>query len=270
MRQFISREFPSEDGRIGLSSDDEKYLRGVLRLNEGAVVPVRFPDESLADMTLEKDSGGWYFAPNGNPGGGFSAASGVSPNVFDFVDFALIQFLPKPNRMDDIVRQMTECGARFVVPVVGAYSPKTDAAKRMERWRKIVREARQQSASPVPTEILLPQTGESALAWWNSRRGAKMGIVLHETESGGTALTKRAAHFAAGFTATQTPADRPALPLAAIVVGTEGGIRDDERARFLDAGFFQAHFATNILRVDTAALYGMAALQTALSAALLR
>jgi 16S rRNA (uracil1498-N3)-methyltransferase len=220
-------------------------------------------------MTLQNDADGWWFAPRGNPAdGGFSDAARILPHVFDFVDFALIQFLPKPNRMDDIARQMAECGARFIVPVIGAYSPKIDAAKRAERWRKIIREARQQSASPVPTEILPPQTTESVLAWWDSRRCEKLGIALHETEVGGVSLKERAEHFAARFAqraAEDGGANAVHPPLAAIVVGTEGGMTDGERARFLNAGFFQAHFATNILRVDTAAIYGMAALQTALA-----
>jgi 16S rRNA (uracil1498-N3)-methyltransferase len=116
----------------------------------------------------------------------------------------------------------------------------------------------------VPTEIFPPQTVESALAWWDSRRCEKLGIALHETEGGGASFAERAEHFAAGIIARRGRGGDSVPPLAAIVVGTEGGMTGGEREQFLRAGFFQAHFATNILRVDTAALYGMAALQTAL------
>ena len=50
---------------------------------------------------------------------------------------------------------------------------------------------------------------------------------------------------------------------AAIAVGSEGGLSPDE-VRILEekALFVPIHFAVNILRCETAALYGIAAVQT--------
>jgi 16S rRNA (uracil1498-N3)-methyltransferase len=86
------------------------------------------------------------------------------------------------------------------------------------------------------------------------RKGRALGILLHETR-GGTTLREALVSVRGG--AKNDPA------LCAIAVGTEGGMSDDEIQLFIDVGFARVHFATNILRVDTAALYGMAALQTA-------
>jgi 16S rRNA (uracil1498-N3)-methyltransferase len=252
MRQFIAQAFPSENGKLPLSPADSKYLRSVLRLTEGTRISVRLPDERLFDMALEKDKNGWFLFAAKN----CERAKTVRA-VFDAVDCVLFQFLPKPVRMDSIVRQMTECGARFIVPVIGAFSPTNDAQNRMERWNKIIREARQQSASPVPTEILDPLVPRKALDWWgfHNNSNSAIGILLNETEA---CASLKACLGAAG----KTP------KTAAIVVGTEGGMSGEERALFIGAGFLQAHFATNILRVDTAALYGMSALQNALLEAL--
>ena len=52
---------------------------------------------------------------------------------------------------------------------------------------------------------------------------------------------------------------------AAIAVGSEGGISPDEMTALRNAGFTPVHLAGNILRCETAALYGIAALQTALA-----
>ena len=50
---------------------------------------------------------------------------------------------------------------------------------------------------------------------------------------------------------------------AAIAVGSEGGISPDEVKYLEEKGLFvPIHFAVNILRCETAALYGIAAVQT--------
>lgn len=46
-----------------------------------------------------------------------------------------------------------------------------------------------------------------------------------------------------------------------IVVGPEGGIEEDEMARFLDAGFAKAAIGATILRFETAAVAGLAVVQ---------
>ena len=49
-----------------------------------------------------------------------------------------------------------------------------------------------------------------------------------------------------------------------MVVGAEGGISPEEINELQDNGFIPIHFDTNILRCETAALYGVAAVQTVL------
>ncbi|MDE7139967.1 MAG: RsmE family RNA methyltransferase, partial [Treponemataceae bacterium] len=52
---------------------------------------------------------------------------------------------------------------------------------------------------------------------------------------------------------------------AALAVGAEGGISPQEIAQLCAGGFVPIHFETNILRCETAALYGIAALQNAMT-----
>ena len=51
---------------------------------------------------------------------------------------------------------------------------------------------------------------------------------------------------------------------AALFVGAEGGIASDEIEYMQGRGIVPVHFATNILRCETAAVYGTAVLQNAL------
>ena len=51
----------------------------------------------------------------------------------------------------------------------------------------------------------------------------------------------------------------------AVAVGAEGGISPAEVKVLSDAGFIPVHLETNILRCETAAIYGIAAVQTVMS-----
>ena len=50
-----------------------------------------------------------------------------------------------------------------------------------------------------------------------------------------------------------------------IAVGSEGGISEKEISILQENGFYLVHFKTNVLRAETASLYGIAAIQTAIT-----
>ena len=52
---------------------------------------------------------------------------------------------------------------------------------------------------------------------------------------------------------------------AAVVVGSEGGISPEEVELLKAGGFIPVHLKTNILRCETAALYGIAVVQNSLT-----
>ena len=81
-------------------------------------------------------------------------------------EYWLFQFMPKPQKMDLIIRQATECGVAVIVPIVGEFSVNQDGKGRLERWDRIVKEARQQSGSPVSTRILSPVSVNEAAKIW--------------------------------------------------------------------------------------------------------
>jgi 16S rRNA (uracil1498-N3)-methyltransferase len=53
--------------------------------------------------------------------------------------------------------------------------------------------------------------------------------------------------------------------LAALAIGPEGGMSARELDLLASAGFSCVHFRTNILRAETAAIYALAAVQSALT-----
>ena len=67
--------------------------------------------------------------------------------------------MPKASKLDDIVRQCTEIGVEKIFLVTSdrsAVEAKNSSSLKIERWNRIIKEARQQSASPVATVLYAP------------------------------------------------------------------------------------------------------------------
>jgi 16S rRNA (uracil1498-N3)-methyltransferase len=258
MRQFVAPQEPDINGRIPVYGRDYAYLRQVLRLSDGECVDVRLPGGRLAPMFL-RVSGlsaaletALESSCQAKTGSGVGAGA-VETGFYRGTAFYLFQFLPKARKFDIILCQAVEAGVAAVVPVQGEYSPpQGDFMGRIGRFERIVREARQQSGSPVSVEIVEPVTAGQAAAWWKARRSEPSFAAL---------LSEYPEDAGAGLHGYLKSA--PAVPAsAALAVGSEGGISPAERGCLMEAGFLPVHFPVNVLRSETAALYGMAALQS--------
>ncbi|MDR3284339.1 MAG: RNA methyltransferase [Treponema sp.] len=259
MRQFVAPELPDAKGRVPVRGKDYAYLRQTLRLSGGNVIDVRLPDGRLLPMTLRFAGAGRTQSAVLEPGNsildgaaqtGGLAAEQVERGFYRDTTFYLFQFLPKIQKFDTILRQAVETGVTAVVPITGEYSPpQGDFTARRERFRRIVREARQQCGSPVETELLDPVPVEEAADWWKQNRTEpSLGIILSE--------------YAAKDTAALHGRVKTLPCSAAAAVGSEGGVSPAERVCLIQAGFAPVHFPVNVLRVETAALYGIAALES--------
>jgi 16S rRNA (uracil1498-N3)-methyltransferase len=268
MRQFIVEKQNVKNGLIELIEKDFRYLRQVLRVKKGDMLNVRFDDGSLQGTTVafvddsakkimlqicdSKESTITRGVQADEVGGFFSDRS-----------FVLFQFIPKPQKFELIVRQATECGISQIVPVIGEFSDKNclhmfEGAKK-ERFERIIREARQQSGSPVATAITAPLNLEEAVLWWKdfSKDDASLAVALWERTDGEVPLN-------------QLVTKHKDAKKICIAVGNEGGISPSEISLLKEKGFFSTiHFDVNILRCETAALYGIAAVQSAISQTIL-
>ena len=269
MRQLIIENKQIRKGLIELEGKDYRYLRQVLRVRPGDMISVRLPDGSLNNATVARvdeaerrvvlqfcaDTG--KTITRGVQADQLNASAAVNGALA--VEYWLFQFLPRPQKFELIVRQATECGLSVIVPVIGEYTEKSSAqalagAKR-ERLERIIKEARQQSGSPVETKVLEPMTLEQALDLWRTSAGDQgdLAFVLSERDDCSGKLRE----------SVQKAGGLEGIKRAAIAVGSEGGISPDEVKALEEKGLFQPiHFAVNILRCETAALYGIAAVQT--------
>ncbi len=258
MRQLIIEKNQDKNGLVIIDGKDFHYLRQVLRVKAGDMVKLRLSDRELFNSTVAKiDDSAKKIT--------LQICAETQPPVIENVtsqstapEYTLFQFIPKPQKLELIVRQATECGVKNIVPVISEYTEKGSIAAlaggKKERLERIVREARQQSGSPVDTTIFDPVTVEQAIEIWNKIKEEADG------DAAGYVLSERTVEEPFGRFKDKPPA------AVCIVCGNEGGISPDELELLTKkALLYPVHFSVNILRCETAALYGLAAVQTAIT-----
>lgn len=280
MRQFVSSAPPDKDGLFFVRGKDFKYLRQVLRLKTGDMLCVRSPDGKLFNTTICKtdearrtltlqvcgtdDTSDTDCISNERKA---NAERGVQAETIQQeasgIEYWLFQFVSQPSKMELIVRQAVECGVSVIVPVAGEYSQKAGLAalkeSRRERLLRIIRQARQQSGSPVESRITGCLSLTDALSLW--KEACRKDSV--EKRCAAFVLLERGKDCSA----LRSLKDGADVQKIAIAVGSEGGISPSEAAALEEAGFIPLHFQGNILRCETAALYGIASVQAAVQTA---
>ena len=141
------------------------------------------------------------------------------------------------------IEKATELGAARISPVIARRTEKhlaQAAAKRVERWRRITREAAQQSRrtdvpvvdDPLTLKQVLEQVEEPAR------------LLLAETEEENTLRTALE-----GVSADQA---------IALAIGPEGGWAPEEMQMFRNSGWQHVTLGPRILRAETAAIAALA------------
>ena len=151
-------------------------------------------------------------------------------------DVTLLIAIFKFDRMEWAIEKCTELGALRMVPVIAR---RTDAhlasaaAKRVERWRRLARQASEQSRRAVPCEIDAPAKLQQAIEFPGALR-----IVLSESE--------RQARLGDVLDAAQGS--------VVLAIGPEGGWAEEELKLFHKTGWISASLGATILRAETAAV----------------
>jgi 16S rRNA (uracil1498-N3)-methyltransferase len=164
------------------------------------------------------------------------------------VRLTLLLALIKFDRFEWALEKATELGVETVRPVATERSEKgleRAAAKRLERWRKIVRESSQQARRARLPEVLPPAAFGDVLAG-----GSPYSWFLEE-QSGACPIL------------AALPARRQFSDAVRLLVGPEGGFTGAERARAREAGWTPVSLGPHILRTETAAIAALAVISSA-------
>jgi 16S rRNA (uracil1498-N3)-methyltransferase len=228
-RRWIADEVSGN--RATITGDHAKHLSRVLRARvgqefdvvaEGAVRRGRIVD--VTDDSVEFELG-------------VELPAAVS------ADLTLLLSIFKFDRMEWAIEKCTELGVRRIIPLI---TRRTDAhlaaaaAKRVERWRRIAREASEQSRRISPPDISTPVKLQDALPACPGLR-----IVLSEVEN--TVQLREPVGFDAAEGIT-------------FAIGPEGGWTEDELKSFREIGWTSASLGPRILRAETAAIAATAIL----------
>ncbi|MDR1257526.1 MAG: 16S rRNA (uracil(1498)-N(3))-methyltransferase, partial [Spirochaetaceae bacterium] len=156
MKQFILRDAPDGNGLVRLKGEDFHYLARVRRIRSGSVIACRLPSGKAAALKvlhIEKNTLAGLCMPAGS---GDEFAQNALPPII------LFQSMVKGTKMDLIVRQAGETGITEVVPFYSEHSVPRPAEgsgqSRTVRWRRILKMARQQSASAVSADVAEPRS----------------------------------------------------------------------------------------------------------------
>jgi 16S rRNA (uracil1498-N3)-methyltransferase len=162
----------------------------------------------------------------------------------------LVLAIFKFDRMEWAIEKCTEIGVSRIIPAIAR---RTDAhlavaaAKRQERWQRIVRQASEQSRRAAPPEVAAPVKLKD-LGGDMISAGSVARVVLAESEED----------------ARLRDVLQPQSAEVALAIGPEGGWADEELAWFRETGWKAASLGNTILRAETAAIVATALAMEAL------
>jgi 16S rRNA (uracil1498-N3)-methyltransferase len=225
-RRWIADEV--SENRAALTGDHARHLAQVLRAQVGQ----EFDISTGAEVRRGQISG---IHPDRVE---FDLGEVVAHRAESAITVALSIF--KFNRMEWAIEKCAELGVQRIVPVGAGRTESHLAAaagKRVERWRRIARQAAEQSRRVSPPEISAPFQFDDLVAM-----AADVRIVLAEGEV--ELLLKGAVRHDAGR--------------VLLAFGPEGGWKPQELAAFRDAGWTPASLGDTILRAETAVIAAVA------------
>jgi 16S rRNA (uracil1498-N3)-methyltransferase len=162
--------------------------------------------------------------------------------------------LSRFDRMELALRQATEMGAHRFIAFRADHSdyqlPASHQNRRKERWGKITREALCQCGRMRLPEIAILSDSTAlitAAPSWEATEGKCLTILAREDEDRQSLTGLHRVH----------PVCRQML----VVIGPEGGWSRREGEQFEEAGFYSVHLGPRVLRLETAAVGLLAAVQ---------
>jgi 16S rRNA (uracil1498-N3)-methyltransferase len=209
--------------RVTLDPDARKHAK-VLRLGPGTTVELFDGEGHLAEAELLEGGEArivrsWRAEPSGPAR-------------------ILVWGLPKASAADIGVRMATELGVDRILPAIAERTPREPSSAKVERWRRIAREATRQCERPSCPEIAEPTPLARAAAVEADERRVALarGAGGHDPVGAGS---------------------------VALAIGPEGGFTEDEQSLLADLGYRPLFLGAHVLRSETAVAAALALAQPA-------
>jgi 16S rRNA (uracil1498-N3)-methyltransferase len=252
MRRVVLEGDLAGKHRYTFDKDSSRHLAKVLRLGVG---------ESFAAI----DGAGNVFdcvILDASPKALVAALSPATPDPAPVLApqiprIALVQALPKGQKFEIILRQAVEIGVSDVFPLqtrkcVAREKDDSEKKSKLDRRRKIVKEALQQSGSGTQTKIH-PSADIECLQKLLKDEGygpeEALYLLFHELPLAQAGLHEYCAQASGSVV---------------VLIGPEGGFDPRETETLMALGFKPVHIHGTILRTETAAIFALAAVKTLL------
>jgi len=223
-----------QEGKIALTPQQQHYLGHVLRLPSGA-------------LFIAMDGiGKWWLAKLGGLQAQILEQIPVQTELP--VSITLMSALPKGNGFDEVVRCCTELGVVSIAPVISDHTLLSPSPQKLERWRRIAREAAEQSERQVVPTVLTPVPFRTSLA--DVKASHRFLCVAR-----GNHL-----HLLGCLQGLVSTADSATV---AIATGPEGGWTAFEMEEAIAAGFQPVSLGRRILRAVTAPVVALSVVSAA-------
>ncbi|MCJ7841827.1 16S rRNA (uracil(1498)-N(3))-methyltransferase [Lederbergia sp. NSJ-179] len=240
-RYFLNEEYKGQNLVI-LSGDDYHHIVHVMRMKEGAAFWVVFSDsktalvslETIYDSKIEAKIINWEEQDKELP-----------------VHVTIASGLAKGDKLDWIIQKGTELGAAEFAPFIAERSivkwEAKKAEKKLLRWKKIAKEAAEQSHRQTLPLIQSPMKLANLIQY--SQAFDWKVLAFEEAAKEG-----EISQFAQ-ILSTMEKSEK-----VIIVFGPEGGMTDQEKNVLVENEFKICGLGPRILRTETAPLYTLAAI----------
>lgn len=239
MRRFFLEELNGNEKEAEISGEEFVHLKRVLRLGPGDEAAL-FNGKGI-ELTARIESVGARSARLSITGR--NEAVKESP-----LDLTILQALLKGDKPEFVIQKTTELGVSAVCFYATARTVskvgEENVEKKLLRWKKAAIEAAKQCGRTVLPRVEFAQDLRGAL----NTVQAELKIILWEKD-GASPLKELLSGRRPGG--------------AAIIIGPEGGLSDEDAAVAQGAGFIKAGMGPRILRAETAAIAAATAVQFA-------
>lgn len=233
MTRFFIPSDQIKDNKVILKGDDRHHLLNVLRQGPGAEITVLNGKGQeylvkVSEVTAEIVTG--------------EILSQVDRQTEPKVKIRLVQSLPKGDKFEFIIQKNTELGVSSFQPVITERSTirldAEQARKKAERWRKIIREAAEQSGRQV---IPLLEPVRSWEQFFRENKPEGLWLIPWEGE--------REQPIKKVLEGRKEVANQ-----VTVLIGPEGGFAQNEVELAVKAGVIPVTLGPRILRTETAGL----------------
>ncbi|MCL2931698.1 MAG: 16S rRNA (uracil(1498)-N(3))-methyltransferase [Trichodesmium sp. MAG_R03] len=161
------------------------------------------------------------------------------------IELTLISALPKGNNFDQVVRQSTELGVTYILPVTSSRTLLKPSLQKLKRWQKIATEAAEQSERQVVPKIRETLEYSAALSLFeNQILSTNYHKYICIARNNYPLLLESLLH-------------NQKLESIVIAIGPEGGWTNEEIERAIATGFQAVSLGKRILRGVTAPLVAL-------------